>query len=282
MSTVPAPSTPGTSNSQMRGARLGCAVIALVSFAVSVRGAEPEQIRAVWKERRLTFTYSSATTVYSCEAMAGRVSSVLRALGARDDIKVIVTPCDKSTVPTISHGIDAGRTTWEPQPGLRTDPLGSHNPGDRRLTSIDVRLMMPTEVTEEVLAELEKDKSRHELVARVTGNPAARFNDPVIFNAQRQLVTLSHKTIGIEPQECELLEQMSLSIFRPLGMKVVSKNHVCSADSRLAPELVVEAMVPTAFQAPALPPIGTEVPDPGAPAPSGDAPAKPPSDQTPK
>ena len=38
--------------------------------------------------------------------------------------------------------------------------------------------MMPAQVTPELLKEIEKDKSRRELVSRVTGNPAAAFNDP--------------------------------------------------------------------------------------------------------
>ena len=108
-------------------------------------------------------------------------------------------------------------------------------------------MMLPTEVTPEVLAELEKDKTRRELVSRVTGNPAARFNDPVLFQAERQLVTLSRETIGIEPEECELLDEMSVVVFRELGVRVVSMDFVCSDSSLIPPEAVVEALLPTPY-----------------------------------
>jgi hypothetical protein len=105
--------------------------------------------------------------------------------------------------------------------------------------------MMPTEVTADVAAELERDKSRRELVSHVTGNPLPRFNDPVMFAAQRQAVTLSRKTIGLEPAECELLDQMSSNVFPGLGIDVVSRNLACDprGAARIPPEIVVEALV---------------------------------------
>lgn len=282
MNAIPAPNAPGPAGSQKRGTRLGYAALALITFVASVRSAEPEPIQVVWRERKVSFTYSSYSTVYSCESLARRVSSILRALGARDDVKVNVTPCDTSSVPMGSHVGGASRTTWEPEPGVKSDPRDTHTPDRRPIASVYVRAMMPTEITEEILAELKKEQSRRELVAHVTGNASARFDNPVVFNAQRQQVTLSRKTIGLESQECELLEQISRSIFRPLGIKLMSKAFICNGDSRLPPELIAEALIATPYVAPELPPIGTEVPDPGAPAPSDDAPASPPADQTPK
>jgi hypothetical protein len=284
MNAIRAPSTPGNSSSQQRRARLASAVFALTSLAVTVDVAAQEPIAAVWKERSVSFTYSSLTTVYACEAMAGRVSSILRALGARDDIKVTVGACSHASTPADvqvnadPHIPGASRTTWVPEP----DSFRPSSADQRHLAIVRILLMMPTEATEEVLAELQKDKSRRELVARVTANPAARFDDPVLFHAQRQLVTLSHDTIGIETSECDLLHQMSTDIFPQLGVRVVDRGVSCSADSRVAPKLVVEALVASPFEAPAPPPIGTEVPGPGAPATSDDAPAAPRSDKAPE
>jgi hypothetical protein len=125
-------------------------------------------------------------------------------------------------------------------PEERLDPVG------RQSVFLHVTLMMPTQVTPEVLAELEKDKQRRELVARVSGNPAAKFNDPVIFAAERQEVTLSHKTVGLEPEECELLEQLSTSVFQELGVNVVRRRTNCdrTRPSLAPPELVVESLMP--------------------------------------
>src|SRR5690606_11880073 len=90
-----------------------------------------------------------------------------------------------------------------------------------------VSAMMPVEVTPEVIAELERDKSRRALISRVTGNPAASLNDPIVFPAARQLVTLSHKTVDLEPEDCELLEQMSSGLFPELDIRVVRRGPSC-------------------------------------------------------
>ena len=218
------------------------------------RGAEPaaqEPIAAVWKEQRLNFLYSSATTVYSCSALAGRVSSILRAVGARDDVKVTVNDCSNSGVPTdIGLNSDRGSVNASIDTSVNRSGAVSDRYYERRIDRLQtmhvyVRLMMPTEVTPDVLTELKKDKSRRELISHVTGNPAPRFNDPVLFSAQWQPVTLSSKTIGLEPEECELLDQMSSSVFRELGVRVVRKRYSCDPDrvSHIAPELVAEALL---------------------------------------
>ena len=105
-----------------------------------------------------------------------------------------------------------------------------------------ITAMLPTQVTPEVLAELEKDKERRELIARVSGNPAARFADPVIFPAERQQVTLSRKTLKLQAHECELLDEMATSVFREIGVEVVRRNANCdrTQQSLMPPEMVVE------------------------------------------
>ena len=37
-----------------------------------------------------------------------------------------------------------------------------------------------------MLAEIEKDKSRRDLISRVTGDPRAALNDPIVFPAERK------------------------------------------------------------------------------------------------
>ena len=147
-----------------------------------------------------------------------------------------------------------------------------------------VRLMMPTEVTPDVLAELKKDKARRELISHATGNPAPRFNDPVLFSAQWQPVTLSHETIGLAPEECELLDLMSSSVFRELGVRVVRKRYSCEPDrvSHIPPVLVAEALLPTPYVtgSPGQAPLkGEEGADPSAPAGSDDDASAPAADK---
>jgi hypothetical protein len=124
-----------------------------------------------------------------------------------------------------------------------------------------------------VYAELKKDKTRRELISRVTGDPVIQFNDPILFSAQWQPVTLSRKTVGLAPEECELLDQMSATIFRDIGLRVVRASTHCTPGSRLAPELVVESLVAAPAGTVTAEPAPAEVEgqtDPGAP-PAADA-----------
>jgi len=150
------------------------------------------------------------------------------------------------------------------------DPTDPWNTRSRRLTGqmderqqmvhVRVSVMWPTEVTPQVLAEMKKDASRRDLISRVTGNPAARLNDPVVFQAARQQFTLSRKTIGIEPIECELLDQLSTGVFRKLDVRVVSRSMLCDRDgnSRIPPQMTVETLAPLAIGAVQLPSMGDE------------------------
>ena len=251
-------------------------------LSARVQGSVEEPTPAVWKERKMSFHYSSSIAVYACKALEGRVADLLRAVGARDDIRVHANNCDQTLTPA-SPGVigPSGRTTARPMSAPY--PEGRLDPAGRQSVFLLVTLMMPTEVTPEVLAELEKDKQRRELVARVSGNPAAKFNDPVIFAAERQKVTLSQKTVGLEPEECELVDQMSTTVFRELGVNVVRKRTNCdrTRPSMAPPELVVESLMP-AQPKPAdddsnEEPEESESPVPVPPAPGSATPAVPPA-----
>jgi hypothetical protein len=280
MGAIPALATPSTSRSETRRVRRAPAMLALVLLAIGVPSAAQDPIPAVWKERKLSFAYSSSVSMYSCNALADRVKSVLRAVGARDDVNVRVSGCYESIAPSDPRMDPRGSTTT-------SDPFANRfrDPGMTRRQSVNVyaRFMLPTEVTPEVRSALEKDKSRRELLSHVTGDPAPKFNDPVLFAAQRQLVTLSHKTIGVIPEECELLDQVSGTVFRQLGVRVVSRNFNCSTGSEIPPQVVVEALLATPYpignphDAPAA---GKDDADPGAPAASEEDPAEPPAEET--
>ena len=245
-----------------------------------------EQTAAVLKLQEVDFFYRSSIALFSCSDLKGRVASIFSALGARDDIKVSVNGCDAVVTPldepmgTWQTPSNPGQTpssgSWQSPSSSRwqtsSDRFGNRPVGRDQSAHVRVRLMMPVEVTPEVLAELNKDKSRRELVSRVTGNPAANLDDPIVFPAQRQHVTLSRQTVDLEPDECELLEQMSTSVFRELGIRVVGRGPQCDRNqvSHVPPQVTVEALMPvmpTAPQLPQLTPAEAEsAPDPSAPA----------------
>jgi hypothetical protein len=127
------------------------------------------------------------------------------------------------------------------------------------------------------MQEMERDKSRRELVSRVTGNASAGLNDPIVFPAERRVVTLSRKTVDLDPEECELIEQISQSVFRKLNMRVVGGRPHCDRDriSNIPLKVEVEALMPVMPEAPQiLPPEGAATaPESEAP-PAGEQPAQ--------
>lgn len=224
------------------------ALLALIGLLTWTAGGAQEPVAAVWKERAISFTYRSSIAVYSCNALRARVASILRAVGARNDIEIRLANCDESMVvpSTVVPSANA------PDRTISRPVYGSNSILDRRderEQSVDIRvvLFMPVEMTPDVLSELKADKSRRELITRVTGNPLPKFDDPIPFAAQRRVVTLSHETVGLEPAECELLDQLSRSAFPALDVQVHDRNYTCDRRrvSRIRPTLAVQALVPT-------------------------------------
>lgn len=256
------------------GVRRAAALLPLILLVMGFPVAAQEPKPAVFKATEVSFFYRSSIAIYSCSALRDRVASILRAIGARDDLEVDVTGCDRLMVPAeVPRG--TARTPSDHILKQRTDR--------GQLANVRVRLMMPTEVTPEVLAEIDRDKSRRDLVSRVTGNSAATLNDPIVFAAQWQPVTLSRDSIGLQPEECELLDQMSSSVFRQLGVRVVSRSSMCDSNrvSRFAPKATVEALMGIQFgpsSIPQLPAAGESDTDPSAPAASDADPAEPAND----
>lgn len=246
-----------------------CLAPVLLGLMTMPFAAAQEQTAAVLKQHEVDFFYRSAVAPFSCDALERRVMSVLHALGARQDMEVRVSNCSygfnsQTTIDAGQSGSDRYRRPSDPWAGS-SDPFdpSSDRFRTRRLeheqsSHIRVRLMMPVEATPEILEELKKDKSRRELISRVTNNPNVALDEPIVFPARRENITLSRRTLDLEPEECELLEQMSTSIFRELGLRVVKGRQSCDRDriSRIPPQLTVEALMPIMPAVPQLTPPG--------------------------
>jgi hypothetical protein len=248
--------------------------VMLIAAAFSALAAEPEQpeqpvateeptVTAVYKLQELSFHYRPGPRAYTCHELEHRVAVILVGLGARDDINVQARNCD--IVMTSDGALDVDPTFGRTDPYGRNDPFG-RDPTDpwaregrsrdfarssyernRQSITVRVRMMMPVELTPKVQKEIEKDKSRRELVSRVTGNPAAAMNDPIVFAARRQEVTLSQRTIRLRAEDCDLLQQMTQQVIRKLDVRVKRQSFGCGprTASRIPPQLTVEALVPT-------------------------------------
>jgi hypothetical protein len=224
-------------------------------------GLPPGQVPAVLKARDADFVYRSSSRLFTCEQLRSRVAVILRAVGARQDVSVRANECEAFIDPTQMTDPNRSdrRNTLDPrnQPPSVFDRVrpSSSSLSDRnrnQSTPVRIQLMMPVEVTSEVVQEVEQDKARRALISRVTGNPNASMDDAIFFAAERRQVTLSHDTIRLEAIDCELLEQMSMTVFRQLDLKVTSQALSCDPRerSRLLPSLTVEALLPVGFQLP--------------------------------
>jgi hypothetical protein len=252
---------------------VGVMLIATSSPILAAEPAEPAEtstdppITAVYKAQELSFNYRSSNRYYSCHDIEQRVAVILVGVGARDDIDVKARNCESFMAASGDTSMDIdptfgrnsndplGRDRSDPFGRGRDDPFGRNRSGsygraddDRQQTaSVRIRMMMPVELTPQVHAEIEKDRSRRELVSRVTRNPAASMNDPVVFAARRQDVTLSQKTIKLKAEDCDLLQQVTTQVIRRLDVRVKNQSFGCGprTSSRIPPQLTVEALVPT-------------------------------------
>jgi hypothetical protein len=265
-----------------RGASTVLKLLSAASLMLAGQAHADAPVTAVYKVQEISLHYQLPRQFQACHELQQRVANILLAVGARDDINVDVRNCDTYMV----GGDDmmdplpgrAGSDPFDRDPFDRGDPFNRsstfrNSASERRPSAlIRIRLQMPVEVTPAVLKEIEKDKSRRELVSRVTRNPNAAMNDPIVFEAQRQEVTLSSRTLRLQPEDCQLLEQMGNQLFRKLDVKVTRRTANCGprdSASHIPPQMTVEALLPTGKILP--------MPDPEKQKRSGAGPAEPPA-----
>ena len=246
-------------------------LVALASLGVACdamgekQPADQEAVTAVLKMRESDFVYRSQLYYMSCDELRNGVAVILRALGARDDVQVRVTNCNFGGAPDMVVGGGSGAGSYpQSQSGSTWDnnwdrSTRQQSPMDRMRSetptvSIPVHIwaMMPVPADSKVMKEMEQDKSRRELISRVTGNMNVAMNDPILFAAKRQQVTLSHETIKLEPQHCQLLDQMITHVFRDFDLKAVHKNLSCDPHqkSNFPPSATVDALLPVGYVLP--------------------------------
>ena len=120
-------------------APLGLGLLAVpANVAAAETGAGPVATPAAassvaqWHEQTMKFTYDGITTLYTCDGLEDKVRVILLAFGARNDVKVRATGCDRgSNLPSrfawveatysnlVPSGIEATgqgavKTTWLP------------------------------------------------------------------------------------------------------------------------------------------------------------------------
>jgi hypothetical protein len=225
------------------------ALLLLAISSLTLPGAaiaeEPKQVAAVLKLREVQFVYRTVVNFFACDELRRDVAVILRAMGARDDVQVRVNDCQLVLMPD-QRSSSGGWDRFHPE--RPPDPFRNFDDADQQqFSTVYVKAMFPIEATPEVMKEIDKDKSRRDLISRVTGDPAAALNDPIVFPAERKEITLSQRTLRLRPEHCELLEQMIPSLARQLHFKVISKQLSCDryGRSEFSPKVTVEVLWPT-------------------------------------
>lgn len=157
--------------------------------------AAPGVVSAVWMERDVTLNYMGFTSYYSCEGLRAQVTRILKELGARPGFKVTARNCARLTGPE-----------WMP--------------------SVRIVAALPVEATPEVLAELESDASKRELVARVQGKSPDEATAQFAARPKR-VEFVSGPMSFLKDGDCELMEQMRDRVFGLLGVKVIESSLQC-------------------------------------------------------
>ncbi len=238
-----------------------------------------EPVTAVLKMKESDFVYRTTRNPLTCDELRNGVAVILSAVGARDDVQVRLTNCMGGDVPdlSVSDGSQTWDNNWDRSTRQQSPMERMRGTTARQNTPVHIYAMMPVAATNKIVKEMEQDKARRELVSRVTGNMNAALNDPILFTATRQQVTLSKDTIKLRPEHCELLEQMISGVFRDLDLRAVRRSVSCDPSQRssFAPEVTVEALLPVGY---VLPTIQKEKKEKKEPDP---APAPEPAEQSP-
>jgi hypothetical protein len=168
----------------------------------------PRTTAAVWLERKLKFWFSSRTTFYSCSGLRDRAYYLLHRVGARPDMEVAVS-C-----------------------------LGQIGP--QQMPSVRITVAIPAEATPDVLATLNADAPRRELIKRVRKQKQLYTEDPLAqFPAAWRTVTIDGRRDPIlEDADCEFVEQFTRQVLVPLGARVAADSRV-----RCAPHQVTMGAV---------------------------------------
>lgn len=248
----------------IRHAPASLVAIASLAIACDAMGAQPaaqpaaqEQVTAVLKMRESDFVYRTTRNPLSCDELRNGVAVILSALGARDDVQVRLTNCMGGDVPDLSVSGDPSQTwdnNWDRSTQQQSPMERMRGSTPRQNTPVHIYAMMPVVATPKIAKEMEQDKARRELLSRVTGNMNAALNDPILFAAARQQVTLSKDNIKLRPEHCELLDQMISGVFRDLDLRAVRRSVSCDPHQRsnFAPEVTVEALLPVGYVLPTI------------------------------
>jgi hypothetical protein len=194
----------------IKPASASLAGIALLSISTTTPAA-PDYIPAIWRQQSVEFAYQGTATAYSCDTLQRRLEAILRSVGARDGISIVMQRC--------------------------TDQADAY---------MQITLESPVVATEANIAAVTQHTSTDELVAKVRNEALATPENIERFPAEWKTVSMSRdKTLKLDSGDCELVKQLRREVFPRMSIRIVHDNLRCSvAFGNLGqPQLSVAALV---------------------------------------
>jgi hypothetical protein len=175
--------------------RVRAAFVAICLGVVTLSATANEaSIEAIWKPQRVTFSFTSQSTFYSCNELENRLRRVLLVLGAHEQMHVDRSQCS-------------------PQTQLR----------------LNITFSSPIEATAENVRALTTFTTEDQLVAQLRGIELPTAEDLRRFPAEWQTISLSRdRRLRLRASDCELLEQIRRQLLLQLATRDVSRRIVCS------------------------------------------------------
>lgn len=187
-------------------------VVAIASLLSNTAAlAAPDYVTAIWKSQSLEFSYHGAATAYSCSTLQRRLEAILRSVGARDTLSVVMKRC-----------------------------------ADQADAYVQITLQSPVEATDANIAAATQYDGTAALVAKVRNESLPTPENISRFPAEWKTVSMSRdKELRLESGDCELVKQLRRDVFPRLSIRIVHDNLRCStAFPNLGqPQLSVAALV---------------------------------------
>jgi hypothetical protein len=200
-----------------------CAAHGIASDETQAVPVEP--VSAIWKVQRIEFNYHSTSVYYSCDGLRHKITSIVTALGARENVSV----------------------------DLRCQPGGITKDASTFIT-----LISPIAATPENVAAVTTYSTETQLAARLNKVKLPTANDIERFQAEWRLVQLNRNLrLNLAAGDCELLHGLITQVLPHLSVRVEKQRLNCSQGSvsRLRPVLHVAALVPVPIEPMAYSPV---------------------------
>jgi hypothetical protein len=202
----------------------------------------PHTSNAIWLSQNVPFKFRGDKVAYTCQSFKEKVRAVLLAVGVHESL-IVELRCD-SAVPVMQT------TGRRPSPTLikgevENTPTGpTHISGTSARIATRIALVAPTVANEKTIREATTFDAQEHLLATMRKEVLPTPSTIPIFPAVWTAIQVNGKNNPwLEPDDCELLRQLSQQVLPAIGIKVTRKV-ICSGAKISKPSLNVVALVP--------------------------------------